>query len=255
VAVIAIAGLVLSSGGAVVAVILGSLGSDGSTPATSVPTRPTIDGGTPAELTFPPAGATAAPGSPCPGPDDTPERTTVFAGPPPPCLATLPDGSVDPDVDYVATMTTTAGDLVWLLDTATAPEAVNSFVYLARYGYFDGAPFDTIAPLAWAEFGGTFTGDTGGSPGWDLRSEAPTTGMVATPGMLAMATDDAGVADPGRLVVALGERAANLPLPTTFFGLLLDGAPTLAAIQRSGSTSGVPVAAVVVEDISVVAQP
>lgn len=246
----------LSSGGAVVAVILGSLGGDSSPTTTSVPTRPTIpDGGRPATLTFPPAGATAPAGAPCPGPGDTPERTTVFGGPPPLCLTTLPDGSVDPSVDYIATMTTTAGDLVWLLDTATAPEAVNSFVYLARYGYFDGAPFDTITPLQWAEFGDTFTGDTGGSPGWEVRSEAPATGMVATPGMLAMATDEAGTADPGRLVVALGERAASLPLPTTFFGLLLDGAPTLAAIQRAGSPSGLPTAAVVVERVTVTAEP
>ncbi len=255
VAFVVIAGLVLSSGGAVVAVIIGSLASDGGSSSTSGPRRPTHDTRPPAELTFPPAGATAPPDAPCPGPDAQVERTTVFSGPPPQCLATLPDGSVDPSVDYVATMTTSAGDLVWLLDTATAPEAVNSFVYLARYGYFDGAPFDTITPLQWAELGGAFTGNTGGSPGWEVRSEAPATGMVATPGMLAMATDDAGLADPGRLVVALGERAANLPLPTTFFGLLLDGAPTLAAIQRSGSPSGAPTAAVVVERISVTAEP
>lgn len=254
-AFIVIAGLVLSSGGAVLAVIINSFTSDGSPTTTSVPTRPSIDDGTPAQLTFPPAGATAAAGAPCPPADGSAERTTVFASAPPQCLVTLADGTVDPGVDYVATMTTTAGDLVWLLDAVAAPQAVNSFVVLARYGYFDGAPFDTITPLQWAELGGSFTGDTGGSPGWEVRSEAPATGMVATPGMLAMATDDAGVADPGRLVVALGDRAANLPLPTTFFGLLLDGAPTLAAIQRSGSTSGLPTAAVVVERVSVTAKP
>lgn len=254
IAFVVIAGLVLSSGGAVIGVIIGSLASSSPT-TTSVPTRPTFDGGSPAELTFPPAGATAPAGAPCPDATAAPERTTVFGGPPPQCLTTLPDGSVDTTIDYVATMSTTAGDLVWLLNTEIAPQAVNAFVYLARYGYFDGAPFDTITPLAWAELGGSFTGDTGGSPGFDLRSEAPSSGMVATPGMLAMATDDAGVADPGRLVLALGDRAAGLPLPTTFFGLLLDGAPTLAAIQRSGSPSGIPTGAVVVERVTVTAEP
>jgi cyclophilin family peptidyl-prolyl cis-trans isomerase len=251
VAGIVVAGLLLSSGGAVVAVVLSSIGGD-STPAPStVPSRPTVPDGTPAELVFPPAGETAPAGYPCPAEDGSSPRTTSFGGPPPRCVATTPDGVVDPEVDYTATMTTSVGDLVWRLDTERAPDAVNSFVVLARYGFFDGAPFDVITPLEWAEVGGTFTGNTGGTPGWTIGSEAPSGGMVATPGMLAMLTDEAGVALPGRLVVALGDGAGNLPVPTTFFGLLLDGSSTLAAVQRSGGPGGVPTTPVVVERIVV----
>ena len=246
-----VAGLLLSSGGAIVVVALSSLSGESTPATTTVPTRPTVPGGNPAQLSYPSTGATAPAGYPCPPEDGSAERTTSFGGPPPRCLATTAEGVVDPAVDYRATMTTSVGDLVWLLDAELAPDAVNSFLVLARYVFYDGSPFDVITPLEWAEVGGTFIGDVGGTPGWTIGSEAPPGGMVATPGMLAMATDGDGVAEPGRLLMALGDGAGNLPVPTTFFGLLLDGTATLTAIQRSGGPGGVPVGTVVVERVVV----
>jgi peptidylprolyl isomerase len=255
VAAVVVAGLVLSSGGAVVAVALGSLGG-GSTPATttSVPTPPTTPTGDAVVVPLPAIGASAAADVPCPAADGSSPRTTSFAGPPPNCLPTNADGSIDTSVNLTAVVSTTVGDLTYLLSTERAPQTVNSFVFLARYGYFEGAPLDVITPLAWAEAGANFIDapySEQAGPGWLVERESPEQGMVSTPGMLAMATTPDGSSRPGRLLVALGDQAAALPIPTTFFGVLLDGTTTLAAIQRSGREDGQPSAAVLIERITV----
>jgi cyclophilin family peptidyl-prolyl cis-trans isomerase len=255
VATVVVAGLLLSSGGAVVAVVLSSLGGGSSpAPTTSIPTPPTTSTADPVVLPLPAVGASADTDLPCPAPDGSSPRTTSFAGPPPLCLPTTPDGSIDTSVNLTAVVTTTAGDLTYLLSTQRAPQTVNSFVFLAGYGYFDDAPFDVITPLAWAEAGTNFIDapyTAAAGPGWLVQRESPEQGMVSTPGMLAMATAPDGSSQPGRLLVALGDRAAALPVATTFFGVLLDGTSTLAAIQRSGREDGLPTAAVLIKQITI----
>ncbi|WP_255491518.1 MULTISPECIES: peptidylprolyl isomerase [unclassified Actinotalea] len=66
-------------------------------------------------------------------PTTTPEPTTAddpAAAPPDPALAE--------NRTWTGRLTTTAGDLVLELDGAAAPQAVASFVTLAREGFFDG---------------------------------------------------------------------------------------------------------------------
>jgi cyclophilin family peptidyl-prolyl cis-trans isomerase len=247
-----VAALVLSSGGAVVIAIISSLGS--STPTTtSLPTRPTVAEAPPVDLALPDPGATASAETPCPPADGTGGRTTSFVGPPPVCVATTPDGAIDTAAEYRAIISTSAGELTYLLTTAATPQTVNAFVVLARYGYFDGSPFDRIVPLAWAETGGRFTDepDLPRAAGFTVPRESSAQGMVATPGMLGMATTPGGDSEPGRLVLALGEGAGNLPVPTTFFAVLLDGTDTLAALQRSGTLTGAPSRLVTIERITV----
>jgi cyclophilin family peptidyl-prolyl cis-trans isomerase len=251
---IVVAALVLSSGGAVVLGIIGSMRS--SSPTTTVPSRPTVTDGTAADVPLPGAGATATAAVPCPPEDGSAPRTTTFVGPPPTCLATTAEGTIDPTVSYRAVISTTAGDLTYLLNTGVAPQTVNSFVFLARYGYWDGVPFDLVVPLAWAEAGSRFAGADGQTgnadgPGWTVPRESPPDGMVSSPGMLAMATTPSGDSTPGRLLVALGEGAGNLPVATTFFGLLLDGTTTVAALQRAGSRTGLPSQVVTIERITI----
>jgi cyclophilin family peptidyl-prolyl cis-trans isomerase len=245
-----VAALVLSSGGAVLVAIISSLSSSSPT-TSSLPTRPSLPDSPAIELALPQPGVTATEDVACPAADGSAVRTTSFIGSPPVCLATTPEGVIDGTVTYRAIVTTSAGPLTYLLTTAATPQTVNSFVVLARYGYWDGAPFDSIVPLAWAETGGRFAGGSAGDPGpgWTVSRESPGPGMVSTPGMLGMATTSNGDSDPGRLVVALGEGAGNLPVATTFFGVLLDGTATLTALQRAGTLTGSPSQAVTIERI------
>ena len=45
---------------------------------------------------------------------------------------------------YTATMETSCGTIVIELDAKSAPQTVNSFVFLARQGYFDGQYFHRL---------------------------------------------------------------------------------------------------------------
>src|SRR5690606_9876298 len=74
--------------------------------------------------------------TPCPAVDGSSERRTSFDAPPPMCI--------DPEKTYTAEMVTSMGSLTILLDPALAPKTVNSFVFLARYHYYDGIVFHRI---------------------------------------------------------------------------------------------------------------
>lgn len=81
---------------------------------------------------------------------------------------------IDPAEQYVATISTTQGEIVIELDAANAPIATNNFVCLAEAGYFDGADFHRIADGMFIQ-GGDPTGTGAGTPGYVLPSD-PTTG-------------------------------------------------------------------------------
>src|SRR5580698_5750283 len=70
---------------------------------------------------------------------------------------------IDTNKRYVATMVTSHGTMVIALDALAAPRAVNSFVFLARYHYYDGAVFHRIIP-GFVLQGGDPTGPCSGGP-------------------------------------------------------------------------------------------
>ena len=82
---------------------------------------------------------------------------------------------IDADKRYVATMTTSHGTMVFALDHLAAPKTVNSFVFLARYHYFDGIAFHRIIP-GFVLQGGDPTGSGSGGPGYRFADELPSAG-------------------------------------------------------------------------------
>ena len=79
-----------------------------------------------------------------------------------------PDSVIDPEKTYFATITTTKGDIIVELYPDTAPLAVNSFVVLARDGWYEGNAFITHPDFI---FSGDPT-DTGfGFPGYAYVDE------------------------------------------------------------------------------------
>ena len=75
---------------------------------------------------------------------------------------------IDTAKRYVATMVTSHGTMVINLDPLAAPKTVNSFVFLARYHYFDGIVFHRIIP-GFVLQGGDPTGSGSGGPGLPVR--------------------------------------------------------------------------------------
>jgi cyclophilin family peptidyl-prolyl cis-trans isomerase len=200
-----------------------------------------------------PAGATITGATPCPAADGSSPRTTQFAQPPPTC--------VDPTKTYDAIVATSVGSFTFFLNSKLAPRSVNNFVVLARYHYYDGTAVSNITTDTSMQAGAvTNAGGTPG-PGYTLPAEyqvsGSTTGVVITPGTLALApissSDDSVGA---QFLITLGEKEADLPGTTTVIGLMLDDpGNTLHQINVLGTQSGGPTKLVTIKSVTVVPAP
>jgi len=115
--------------------------------------------------------------NPIPNPDGSSEKRQKFDAPPPMII--------DPAKNYTATMVTSHGTLEIVLDALAAPVTVNSFVYLARFHYYDGIVFHRIIP-GFVLQGGDPGGTGAGGPGYRFDDELPKAGRYEV-GSLAMA--------------------------------------------------------------------
>src|SRR5687768_6016829 len=84
--------------------------------------------------------------------------------------ASAPPMTIDPKKTYTATMETTAGTITIQLDPTIAPQHVNSFVFLARDGYYNDVIFHRVIPGFMIQ-GGDPTGTGSGGPGYKLKAE------------------------------------------------------------------------------------
>lgn len=213
-------------------------------PATTS-TVPEATGSTVA-VTIPPAGATIDGDTPCPAADGTSARTTTFAAAPPTCI--------DTGKTYSATVTTTHGEFVLELDDALAPIAVNNFVVLARYHYYDGVAFHRIIPGFMIQ-GGDPVGPTPGTggPGYSIADElpAPEATDAYLPGTLAMANSGPDTGGSQFFVMASG--STGLPNDYTVFGRVSAGQDVVDVINQLGdaATNGTPTAEVNIQTITI----
>ena len=81
-----------------------------------------------------------------------------------------PTMAIDPAKKYLAVVKTVRGDFTIELQPDVAPESVNSFIFLARDGYYDGVTFHRVLPGFMAQ-GGDPTGTGTGGPGYTLPAE------------------------------------------------------------------------------------
>lgn len=100
-------------------------------------------------------------------------------------FAQCPEMTVDPTKDYTATIKTEKGEIVMKLFADKAPMAVNSFIFLARSGWFDDSPFHRVIPGFVAQ-GGDPSGSGMGGPGYYFGNEANDL-KFDKPGMVGMA--------------------------------------------------------------------
>ena len=142
---------------------------------------------------------------------------------------------IDTDKRYVATMVTSHGTMVIALDPLAAPKTVNSFVFLARYHYYDGIVFHRIIP-GFVLQGGDPTGTGSGGPGYRFADELPAAGRYKV-GSLAMA--NAGPNTNGsQFFVISGPDGVRLPPLYSLFGEVVSGHDVVATIDAIGTASG-----------------
>jgi cyclophilin family peptidyl-prolyl cis-trans isomerase len=155
---------------------------------------------------------------------------------------------IDTTKRYVATMVTSHGTMVIALDPLAAPKTVNSFVFLARYHYYDGIVFHRIIP-GFVLQGGDPTGSGSGGPGYRFDDELPAAGRYQV-GSLAMA--NAGPNTNGsQFFVISGPDGVRLPPLYAHFGEVVKGLDVVEKINGVGSRSGTPTERVVIESVTI----
>lgn len=175
-----------------------------------------------------------------PNPDgSSPQRQKFDAAPP---------MIIDTTKTYAATMVTSKGTLEIILDPLAAPVTVNSFVFLARWHYFDGIIFHRVIP-GFVLQGGDPTGTGTGGPGYRFNDELPKPGRYEL-GSLAMA--NAGPNTNGsQFFVISGPSGVALPPLYALFGKVGKGLDVVAAIDAIGTGSGKPTERVVIESVTI----
>jgi len=134
-------------------------------------------------------------------------------------FAERPELSIDPDKKYIAIIETEKGTFRIQLKPDLAIQTVNSFVFLAREGYYDGVTFHRVIPGFMAQ-GGDPTGTGSGGPGYTLPAEFSDTPYVrGTVGMARTADPDSGGS---QFFITFGEQP-NLNGQYTVFGEITEG--------------------------------
>ena len=139
---------------------------------------------------------------------------------------------IDPAKRYTATFETSAGNFTVELYPQDAPQTVNSFVCLARAGYYGGVPFHRILP-GFVVQGGDPTGTGAGGPGYRIPDE-PITRTYQT-GTLAMARTAAPNSGGSQFFVVLEGGAPQLQPQGTYviFGHVVSGMEVVNAMAET----------------------
>lgn len=139
------------------------------------------------------------------------------------------DQNLDPGTPVTAVLTTSCGDITITLDPSGAPETVNSFVFLARKGFYNGTVFHRVVPGFMIQGGDPLA--TGfGDPGYSLSDEFPEAGFEYQRGVVAMANAGRGTTG-SQFFIVNGPDASGLPNSFTVIGTVSAGLDALDAIS------------------------
>jgi cyclophilin family peptidyl-prolyl cis-trans isomerase len=145
---------------------------------------------------------------------------------------------IDTAKQYEATLKTEVGDIVVKLYPDVAPLTVNSFVFLARDGWFNNTSFHRVLENFVAQ-GGDPSGSGFGGPGYQFKNENATA-LFDREGLLAMA--NSGADTNGSQFFITFAPLANLNGGYTIFGEVLQGMDVAKKIQLRDPSTGAEMA-------------
>ena len=160
-----------------------------------------------------------------------------------------PERVVIPGEMLTAVVSTSCGSFEIRLAVARAPLTVNSFVFLAKGGFYDGLTFHRAAP-GFVIQGGDPLGTGIGGPGYSV-DEKPPPDLSYEKGMVAMAKN---LAEPsGRSGSQFFVMLQSVPLPPKYalLGKVSRGMNVVKRIGRLGTPSEEPRQTVLIEKISI----
>lgn len=100
-------------------------------------------------------------------------------------FTTCPPVTVKTNTQYIATLHTEKGDVTLQLFADKAPFTVNSFLFLARNGWYDNITFHRVLPDLYAQTGDP-SGTGKGNPGYYIVTEIDPSLKFDRPGRVAM---------------------------------------------------------------------
>jgi len=180
-------------------------------------------------------GATITGPTPCPPTDGSAERTVKFEE--------APSGCVDPARTYTATVTTNKGPFTMTLDPTTSPNAVDNFVTLARYHYYDDTSCHRIITDFAVQCGDPEGTGSGDYPGYGIAEEPPADASAYTEGVVAMAKTAEPNSTGGQFFIVAGPQPGLTP-DYSIIGRVTEGYDTTVAAMEAAAdpsaSNGVP---------------
>ena len=141
-----------------------------------------------------------------------------------------PEMTIDPNKQYFATFKlANGGEFVVQLFADKAPKTVNSFVFLARQGFYDGTTFHRVLDGFMAQ-GGDPTGTGMGGPGYEFEDEFSEDLAFDRAGLLAMA--NSGPNTNGSQFFITYAPTPHLTGAHTIFGEVIEGMDVVNSITR-----------------------
>ena len=177
---------------------------------------------------------------------EAPTTTAAGCEQPPAALGTaaqltLPDKSTAAGKTYVATVTTNCGDIELTLDGENAPQAVASFVELAKQSYYLNSPCHRLVTddaLKVLQCGDP-TGTGQGNPGYGFGVEnAPKDGKYPRATVAMARTSDPKKGNGGQFFLVYGDSTLPDPDGYTIFGTVTSGLDIVDKIAAAGVAPG-----------------
>lgn len=189
------------------------------------------------------------------------QETACGATPPPPVRSmSFPEPEQQADLagatQALATIHTSCGEVVIDLELARSPETVNSFVFLARQGFYDGQAIHRIVPDFVIQ-GGDPRADGTGGPGYVVADEFPLGDFTYEEGMVAMA--NRGTRSTGsQFFFVIGDSARHLAPRFNVLGTVVSGQDALqrmaeveTTVAPGGAESSLPLETVYIERVEI----
>jgi cyclophilin family peptidyl-prolyl cis-trans isomerase len=168
----------------------------------------------------------------CPKLNGTSPHYTHFLKAPPMCIKA--------GQQYTAHLVTNVGTITVKLLPSQSRAAVNNFVFLSLYHFFDGTEFHRVI-TGFVDQGGDPTGTGTGGPGYSFNGGEPKTAKVYTAGALAMANDGGNPATDGsQFFFVVDKGGLSLKPLYSYFGQVTAGMSVVNKINADGSASGTP---------------
>ena len=142
-----------------------------------------------------------------------------------------PEMTIDVTKKYIATMSTSKGDVVLELDPSAAPKTVNNFVFLAKEGYYDNITFHRVIANFMAQ-GGDPTGTGTGGPGYKFEDECKNNPLIHDAGVISMANAGPNTNGSQFFLVHNRKDTAHLDGKHTVFGKSMDGMDVILALRQ-----------------------